>query len=106
MKLSYATFRLRRLCEEQKFAKKELGNDCAKQLAARIEDLYAFSKVGEIVAGRPHPLIGDRKGQFALRLSKGFRLIIVPSQEVVEDSDFDWKEVSEVIVVEIGDYHD
>lgn len=51
-----------KLAEDPAAAVKKLGVDCARQLRARLADLHAAQAVGELVAGQPHPLKGDREG--------------------------------------------
>ena len=65
--------------------------------------------VTELVAGRPHPLKGNRLGQFALDLHGGVRLVFESSQDPVPknaDKSIAWNQVSKVRIVFIGDYHD
>ncbi|QSR85599.1 hypothetical protein [Methylacidimicrobium sp. B4] len=52
-------------------ARKKLGNDCARKLKARLGDLGAAQTVAELVAGNPHPLTGDRAGEYAVSRSGG-----------------------------------
>ena len=94
------------LCEDEQKAKRVLGSDCAVQLKVRLADLVAVNNVGELKLGGPHPLLRDRKGQFAMRLPKGNRLIFVPEQESDMNESVDWSDVSEIKIIEIGDYHD
>ncbi len=57
------------------------------QAAERVEHLYAFRALDL------HPLIGDRRGQHAIRLTGQMRLILT----IVDE----WT----VIVEEVRDYH-
>jgi hypothetical protein len=55
------------------------------------------------------PLIGDRVGQFSLRLDGGRRLVFVGDHVPTprkSDGGIDWSLVTDVRIVEIGDYHD
>ena len=100
---------LRALCEEQRLAIRKLGTACARKLRGRLADLQAAAHVRELVAGRPHPLTGDRKGQFALDLHGGARLVFAPNHDPVPcfpDGGIDWAQVTQVTIVYIGDYHD
>lgn len=59
--------------------------------------------------GRPHPLTGDRAGEFAVDLEGGTRLVFKPDNEPIplnEDGSIDWSKVTAVCIVFIGDYHD
>ena len=99
---------LARLCNDSRFAHRRLGTNSAKRLRSRLADLKAAPVVTELVAGSPHPLSGDRVGQFSLRLHGGHRLVFRPAHDPVPirpDDGIDWSRVTAVTVVEIGDYH-
>ncbi len=71
--------------------------------------LAAAGCVTELVAGRPHPLKGDRASEFALSLESGKRLVFKPDNDPVplmKDGGIDWSKVTAVCIVFIGDYHD
>jgi len=87
----------------------ELGKASARKLRARLDDLVSAANVRELVAGRPHPLKGDRAGQFSLSLAGGRRLVFEPSQQPPpewDDGGIDWVAVDDVTILYIGDYHD
>lgn len=99
---------LRTLCSTERLAQRRLGPKNTKKLKARLADLQAARNVSQLVAGGPHPLKGDRAGQFALDLDGGCRLVFEPASDGAADEHgvIDWSKVTEVKVVEIGDYHD
>ncbi len=45
------------------------------ELARRQAELLKAENVGELVAGRPHPLLGVRKGDFSVDVQGGDRLV-------------------------------
>ena len=109
MEIGFRNSQLRRLCEEEKQATRRLGPDCARKLRGRLSDLEAVACVTDLQAGRPHPLTGDREGQFALDLSGGYRLVFSPDETLPprhEDGSIDWSRVTTVRIEDIGDYHD
>lgn len=81
MHIEFSSVDLKELCESERRAVRELGRPCAKKLFARLADLNAAENVSELIAGRPHPLKGDRAGQFAVRLEGGKRLVFSPANE-------------------------
>lgn len=88
---------------------KELGADSAKKLKIRLSALEAAQTVTCITAGRPHPLTGDRSGQFALDLAGGWRLVFSPAHDpcpMRESGGINWSEVTIVCIEYIEDYHD
>ncbi len=109
MEITFAYSKLQKLCEEQNLAQKKLGANCAKKLKTQLAILGAASCVAELVIGHPHPLKGDRAGQFAVSLEGGKRLVFEPNNDPVpltEDGSIDWSKVTAVCIVFIGDYHD
>ena len=100
---------IRALCAQQRLAVRKLGAPCARKLRSRLADLLAAAHVRELVAGRPHPLTGDRLGQFAVDLHGGVRLVLEPAHNPVPslaDGGIDWEQVTQITIVYIGDYHD
>lgn len=109
MDILFSDKKLRELCEEQRKADKKLGTACARKLRARLSDLEAARQVTDLVAGNPHPLKGDRSGQFALNLTGGWRLVFSPGNEPCPqnpEGGIDWSQVTIVCIEYIGDYHD
>ena len=89
--------------------KKELGNAGARKLQTRLAELMAVVSVNELIAGHPHPLKGDRAGQFAVSLEGGKRLVFEPANDPIpktHDDAIDWTSVTIVRIAFIGDYHD
>lgn len=109
MNIEFASPDCKELCESERQAVRELGRPCARKLFSRLADLKAAENVSELVAGYPHPLKGDRAGQFSVRLEGGKRLVFRPANEPLpldENGSIDWKRVTRVCIVFIGDYHD
>ncbi len=109
MHIEFLSPQLRALCTSERQAVRELGQSGAKKLFARLADLKAADYVDELVAGKPHPLKYDRSGQFAVSLEGGKRLVFQSDNEPVPldgDGMVDWKRVTRVCIVFIGDYHD
>ncbi|HHP7232524.1 MAG TPA: type II toxin-antitoxin system RelE/ParE family toxin [Xenococcaceae cyanobacterium] len=109
MEVTFKNTKLRKLCETRKEAQKKLGDKCARKLRSRLADLLAAETVAELVSGRPHPLRGNRAGQFALDLDGGKRLVFESANDPVplrEDDSIDWSRVTAIQIVFIGDYHD
>ena len=71
MDISFANTRLRLLCHDERAQQRQLGAIDAKRLRSRLADLDAAACVTELVAGRPHPLKGDRAGEFAMEIGRG-----------------------------------
>ena len=109
MEIRFRDKKIRALCEKRAVAEKELGASCARKLRARLDDLDAAERVSDLTAGRPHPLKGDRLGQFALDLAGGWRLVFASANEPCprhNDQSIDWSQVTIICIEFIGDYHD
>jgi proteic killer suppression protein len=109
LRILFADDDLEALCSSEREQKRKLGTACAKKLRTRIAELMAAKYVGDLVAGRPHPLRNDREGQFAVDLEGGRRLVVEPADVPMplrDDSSIAWDRVTEVRVVYIGNYHD
>ena len=109
MEILFENSKIQKICEQKKEAEKKLGPICARKLRTRLSDLESASRVTDLVAGNPHPLKGDRAGQFALSLHGGYRLVFSPSNDpcpTTPDDAIDWDKVTIVCIEYIGDYHD
>lgn len=109
MDVRYKDKKLRELCEKRAVAEQKLGTASARKLILRLQALEAAARVSDLVAGNPHPLKGDRHGQFALDLAGGWRLVFAPDHDPCptgEDGAIDWSEVTIICIEYIGDYHD
>lgn len=108
MEIRFKNKKLRDTCEKQVNAKKLLGDIGARKLFARLSDLQAATRVTDLFSGNPHPLKGDRLGQFALDLAGGWRLVFEPAHDPTPkktDDSIDWSQVTIISIDYIGDYH-
>ena len=109
MNVSYADTDIEALCKLNKVATKKLGAESAKKLQRRIAELFAATVVLELAAGRPHPLKGERLGQYAVDLHGGHRLVFKPTLQpppAKDDGSIDWAQVRDITILWAGDYHD
>lgn len=109
MKITFASANLQALCQQSKLAARDLGPLSAKKLQRRLAELFNADNVAELIAGRPHPLVGNRKGEFAVDLQGGDRLVFKSSHLpplIKPDGSVDWSKVTAVTIVELGNYHD
>lgn len=109
MELRFKDKKLQSLCQKQVEARKRLGEPCARKLWSRLADMAAAATVSDLPVGHPHPLKGDRLGQFALDLHGGWRLVFSPANNPIPrraDDAIDWSAVTIVCIEYIGDYHD
>ena len=109
MEIAFGSGELEKLCTNVRYASRKLGPESARKLRSRLADIAAAHDVTELVTGRPHPLKGGRFGEFSLRLYGGHRLVFSPDHDPFPphaEGGIDWRRVTAVRIVEIGDYHD
>ena len=109
MKIAFINQDVESLCKITKLAAQKLGALSAKKLRTRLTELFNADHVGELVAGRPHPLTRDKQGCYAVDLHGGHRLVFKPTMQpppAKSDGSIDWNQVSAITIVELGDYHD
>lgn len=109
MEIDYKTTKLKKLCLFSKLADKKLGPRSGVKLRSRLADIEAEPNVSALVAGRPHPYTGDKRGLFSLDLDGGNRLLFEPREEpptLKEDGGIDWSKVESINIVLIGDPHE
>jgi len=109
--ITFDTDDLRRVCNDDKVAKRTMGAAGAKKLRLRLDDLAAASTLETMrhLPGRCHELKGDLAGKLGLDLDGGRRLVIRPNHIPVPtkgDGGLDWSRVTSVAVTAIGNYHD
>ena len=108
MKVVFADSNLEAIGKQAKLATRKLGQLSAKKIQLRMAELFNADHVGELVSGRPHPLQGNRLGDFAVDLHGGDRLVFRASSQpppYKPDGSIDWNEVAAITIVEIGNYH-
>ncbi len=109
MEIRYKDKKIRELCEKQAVAERKLGAASARKLKVRLLALEAAVRVTDLAAGNPHPLKGERFGQFALDLAGGWRLVFGPALDPCPtrpDGGIEWSQITIVSIEYIGDYHD
>ncbi len=108
MEIDFSNKTLKKLCEIEREAVKELGSDSARKLRNRLADLEAVSHVSELVAGRPHALNPDDLREYSVALADGKCLVFQPNHDEIpldKNNKTDWSRVNKVKIVYIGDYH-
>lgn len=78
MEVHFRTRKLQKQYEQFSEAKKTYGREVARKYIERVIILKQVRDISELSALpglRCHPLIGDRKGQWAVKLTRYYRLI-------------------------------
>ena len=82
MQVLFASNALQKAYEESDRAVRRWGAEVARKYVQRIDALYAaeeFDDIKTIQAFRTHELASERKGDWAIKLTRRSRLIVVPS---------------------------
>ena len=95
------------------FGNSKIRKKCQKatgRLKRRLDDLRAADnlQVMMTLSGRCHPLVGNRKGQWALDLDHPYRLIFELANDPLPDlgdGRLDLEKVTAVRLLSIEDYH-
>ena len=97
MEVRYADNELERQCTEARYMKRKLGEQRAKALRLRLDELRKVEELGDLlhISGKWEELKGDRAGQWSGRLTANWRVIFVPDRDCI----------TVVVVTEITDYH-
>ena len=78
MRIEFKTKKLEKCYRESKYAIRQFGNDVARRFIERITIIRNTKTIEELqtLPGlRCHPLKGNRKGQWAVKLTGYYRLI-------------------------------
>lgn len=110
MQIQFQKNKLQKQLSSASEIKKNFGVN-AKRVASRMDEIAASPNLAilmQIPAANCHPLTGDRNGEWALDVSKNFRLIFEIAHDPVPKEDngsIDTIMVTDIKIVEIGDYH-
>jgi len=111
MKIYFRKKKLQKACSSERASIRMWGRENAKKLHQRLRELEAADNLSVIYclpAARCHQLKGNRTGQFAVNLKHPFRLIFEPRHDPVplkDDGGIDLTQITEIIIVEVEDYH-
>ena len=87
MQIKFRTKKLEKQYQKHSLATKAYGEEVAKKYILRVNILKSakcFDDLYQIPTLRFHPLTGGRKGQFAIKLTGFYRLIITNDGEVFD----------------------
>lgn len=90
---------------------KNYGLPIAKRINQRLQEFEAAENL-EVIRSFPaancHELTGQSAGRLAVDISANYRLIIQPAEDpppLKADGGLDWSAVTEILILEIVDYH-
>ena len=98
MIVTYKSKSLEKVCNDFSKAMRTYGEDIAKKLYQRLNEIRAAVSVESMIQnhiGRCHKLEGNRNGQYSVDLAHPYRLIFIVKNE----------EIQIAKIIEITDYH-
>ncbi|HEY5367741.1 MAG TPA: hypothetical protein VIJ75_02020 [Hanamia sp.] len=110
MKIEYGSNKLKKQLSNASEIKKAFGIN-AKRVSTRLDDICASPNLAvlqQIPAANCHLLTGNREGEWAVDISANYRLIFKIAQDPVPLKDaggVDTIKVTDIRIIEIGDYH-
>ena len=110
MDILFCNSKLERECCDSKARRKRHGDERARRLGRRLDDLRAAATLAVMrtLPGRCHALTEDLKGELAVDLDGPYRLIFEPAHDplpVDRNGSLDWSRVTAIRILRIGDYH-
>jgi proteic killer suppression protein len=96
--ITYKSKKIEKICTDAKVADKTYGKEMSEKIHMRIDEIMAVDSIEEMIKyriGRCHPLINNRKGQYAVDLVQPYRLVFEKHGD----------EIQIAHIMEIVDYH-
>ena len=98
MEITYKNKKIQRICTDASAAEKNYGIRMAEKISQRINEISAADTVEMMIQfriGRCHPLVNNRKGQYAMDLVHPYRLVFKKIGDEIQIAQ----------IIEIVDYH-
>lgn len=108
MNIIFADRKLEKFANDYGLAQRKLGSLQAKLYHQRLNDLYDAENFAVLpqLPGHHHPFSENRTGQWACSLEQPTRLVYEPLIEVANKCSIELKELKDLTVLEITDYHE
>ena len=110
MEIEYSSNKLKKQLSNATEIKKAFGVN-AKRVAARMDDIRSSPNLAvlmQLPAANCHPLIANKRGQWALDISANHRMIFEIANDpipVKDDESVDTIRVTDIRIIETTDYH-
>lgn len=112
MEITFKTKKLEKECNNYKETVKAYGDQQARKIIQRLNELRAFETLEQVPSYPPmscHPLEGKQKGQLAITSKQPFRIIIQPDHDPLPlkaDGSLDMSKVTQIKIMGVENYHD
>ncbi|MEA5510637.1 killer suppression protein [Crocosphaera sp. UHCC 0190] len=103
--------KLEKECNNQKLLQRKHGQDRAKRIRRRLDDLKAASTLEDMrnIPGRCHELTNNRAGQLSLDLDHPYPLIFEPANNPIPrkpDWGLDWTKITTIRIIGVENTHE
>ena len=111
MKITFRRRKLQRQFESQRELERAHGTQVARKIAERMTVLQHAPVLLDVPGSKPerrHELAGDRKGQYAVDVGRGLRLVFEPWHDHIpirDDGSVDLSRITAIRILEVVDYH-
>lgn len=111
MKLYYSTRSLCKACLNTLAGNNRWGKIIADKVRLRITEFEAalsLEDISKLPPARCHELSNNRAGQLSVVINGNMRLIFMPNHDPVPklpSGGLDWSRVTEILILEVKDYH-
>lgn len=98
MDITYKSKKIQKVCTDAKTAERSYGKEMAEKIHQRIDEISAADTVEMMIQfriGRCHPLVQNRRGQYAVDLVHPYRLVFEKNGNEIQIAN----------ILEIVDYH-
>ena len=110
MELTYRNEKLKNICENPKYNReliKKYGDEVAKNLPKRINQLKAFETLNDVPINPPfrrHKLTGNRKNEFSVDITRQYRLVFTQKDNniIIEDL----REIKSIEILEVSKHYE
>ncbi len=112
MDIVFKTKKLQKICNNYKLLQKEFGQEQAKKIRLRLDELRAAECLLDISPFPPprrHELVGNMKGKFSVDVKHPYRLILEPVTQpppLKDDGGIDLEHITAIRIVGVEDTHD
>ncbi len=111
MQLLFRSRKLQKQCSSSKELRRTFGVEQAIVVEMRLSELRAAANLAQMryrPRARCHELKAEREGQLSVDLKHPYRLVFMPAHEPLPkklDGGLEWEKVTEIIILEVVDYH-
>ncbi len=111
LEITFSSRRFEKECNEYRLLVRKHGQDRAKRIHRRLDDLRAVESLEDMrnLPGRCHELTGNMAGQLSLDLDHPYRLILIPGADpppMKPDGGIDWPHVESALITGVDDTPD